>query len=114
MQPFTGKSFYRRVTSGQECCALGVTNRYPMFYDRMFRTAIYQKAPSQIAMVPWKWVPVLGSQTSHRACHRVTRQIKGYGFKFVAFLYLNDTTFRNYSYLCSGINNNKLKTRDYV
>ena len=52
----------------------GVTNRYPMFYDRMFRTAIYQKAPSQIAMVLWKWVPVLGSQTSHRDCPR------GYGF----------------------------------
>ena len=50
----------------------GVTNRYPMAYDRMFRTGIYQKAPSQIAMVLWKWVPVLGSQTSHRACPRVT------------------------------------------
>ena len=43
-----------------------VTNRYPMVYDRMFRTAIYQKAPSQIATVLWKWVPVLGSQTSQR------------------------------------------------
>ena len=53
----------------------GVTNRYPMAYDRMFRTAIYQKAPSQIATVLWKWVPVLGSQTSHRACPRVTTEI---------------------------------------
>lgn len=45
--------------------------------------------------------------------YTIMRQIKGNGLIFVAFLYLNDTTFRNYSYLCSGINNNKLKTRDY-
>jgi len=45
--------------------------------------------------------------------YTIMRQIKGNGLIFVAFLYLNDTTFRYYSYLCSGINNNKLKTRDY-